>query len=290
MKIPAYIQLQFIVLMWGFTGVIGKLITLSSIPLVWGRTLIATVFLYIYLRFIVKENFIIKKKLILQFIGCGFVIGIHWVLFYGAIKISNISIATSTLSTGTLFAALLEPIFLKRKIKISEIFISIIIILCIFLIFKTEFQYWKGILMGVSCALLSALFSVINGKLHSKSNATVLTFYEMIGGFLILNLFIGFGNNLDQIIHIKFMDIFWLIILSCILTCLPMIHTIKLMKFLTPFTIMLSINLEPVYAILIAFLIWSDAEKMSLTFYIATAIMILAICTNGYLKNRTSQR
>jgi drug/metabolite transporter (DMT)-like permease len=289
MKLPAIIQLHLIVFMWGFTGVIGKLITLSAVPLVWGRTLIAAFLLFIYLRFFTKENFVVSRKLMFQFLGCGVIIGAHWVLFYGSIKISNISIATSTLSTGTLFVALLEPIFFRRKIKMSEILLSSIIIICIFLIFNTEMSYWKGILMGIGCAFLSALFSVINGVMYHRGSSAVIIFYEMLGSFLAVTVFMTFINNWETIINIKMLDMISLLILGGFLTSFPMVMTMKLMKHITPFTLMLSVNLEPVYAILIAFVIWKDSEKMSPTFYIATAIMIVAICINGYLKTRNKK-
>ncbi|MGM5631151.1 DMT family transporter [Apibacter raozihei] len=290
MKIPALAQLHLIVFMWGFTGVMGKLITIGAIPLVWCRLLIASILLFAYLRFLTKESFSINRKLFLQLIGCGIIIGTHWVLFYGSIKISNISIATSTLSTGTLFVALLEPLFFKRKIRISEILLSIVIVICIVLIFNTEMSYWKGIIMGIACAFLSALFSTINGVMYHKGSSTIITFYEMIGGFLILTLFMCLSNSWDSVISIQPMDTLWLLILGGLLTSFPLVMTMRLMKHITPFTLMLSVNLEPVYAILIAFIVWKDSERMSPTFYIATAIMILAICINEYLKTKNKKK
>ncbi len=289
MKLPAIVQLHLIVFMWGFTGVMGKLISLSAIPLVWVRILIAVSLIFLYIRFFTKENFTIGRRLIFQLLACGIIIGTHWVLFYGSIKISNISIATSTLSTGTLFVALLEPILFKRKVRIEEIILSIVIIICISLIFKTEMIYWKGIIMGILCAFLSALFSVVNGIMYRKGDSSVITFYELLGGFLTLTLFMTFTGNWEAVINIKMIDIFWLLILGGVLTSIPMIRTMKLMKHITPFTLMLSINLEPVYAILIAFIIWEDSEKMGPTFYFATIAMIIAICINGYLKTKNKK-
>ncbi|MDR2122419.1 MAG: EamA family transporter [Flavobacteriaceae bacterium] len=287
MKIPAIVQLHLLVFMWGFTGIMGKLISLKAIPLVWCRIAIAVLLIFFYLRFFTRESFSFDKKLIFSFLCCGFIIGCHWMLFYHSIKVSNISIATSTLSTGTLFAALLEPILFGRKIRISEIFLSIVIIGCIFLIFKTEITYWKGIVMGIASAFLSALFSVINGILYHKGNSSVITFYELLGGLFIVTVFMSFISGWDAVAVIKIKDVIWLVILGSILTAFPMIVTMKLMKNITPFTLMLSVNMEPVYAILIAFFIWEDSEKMNPVFYIATAGMILAICVNGYLKTKT---
>lgn len=289
MKLPAIVQLHIIVFIWGFTGVIGKLISLNAIPLVWGRTLVAAFILFCYLYFSKGKNFKISKKLIFQLLGCGVIVGTHWSLFYGSIKISNISIATSTLSTGTLFVAFLEPFFFKRKIKISEIILSLVIIICILFIFNTEMSYWKGILLGIGCAFLSALFSVVNGIMHSKESPEIITFYEMAGAFVTLTVFMFLFNDWEAIATIKAWDILWLLVLGGLLTSFPLVMTMKLMKHITPFTLMLSINLEPVYAILIAFLIWKDSEKMSPVFYISTAVMIAAICFNGYLKSKNKK-
>lgn len=289
MRLSATVKLQLIVFLWGFTGVMGRLITLSAIPLVWGRIVTALLFIFSYIRFFSKESFFINMKLFLQLLGVGTIIGTHWILFYGAIKTSNISIATSTLSTGTLFAAFLEPVLFRRKLKISEILLSIIIIICIGLIFKTEFTYWRGIIMGIACAFLSALFSVINGIMYHKGDPSVITFYELMGGFLVVTFFMSFGENWNTIAHIKVSDILWILILGSLLTSFPMISTMKLMKHITPFTVMLSVNMEPVYSILIAFIIWKDNETMGPIFYIATAVMIIAICINGYLKTKNKK-
>lgn len=289
MRFSATVKLQLIVFLWGFTGVIGKLINLNAVPLVWGRILIAELFIFIYICFYTKESLLISKKLILQLLGTGTIIGIHWVLFYGAIKISNISIATATLSTGTLFAAFLEPIIFRRKLKITEILLSIIIIICIGLIFKTEVKYWKGIIMGITCAFLSALFSVINGYMSNKGASSVITFYELLGGFVILNFFMFFEKNWMAIANIERIDILWILVLGSLLTSFPMIATMNLMKYITPFTVMLSVNMEPIYSILIAFIIWKDTEAMSFVFYISTTVMIIAICINGYLKTKNKK-
>ncbi|WP_295841096.1 DMT family transporter [uncultured Apibacter sp.] len=289
MKLPAIVQLHIIVFIWGFTGVIGKLISLDAIPLVWGRTLVAALILFFYVSLFTKKKLLVSKKLILQLLGCGVIVGIHWSLFYGSIKISNISIATSTLSTGTLFVAFLEPIFFKRKIKMSEIILSLVIMTCIFFIFNTEISYWKGILLGISCAFLSALFSVVNGIMYKKGSSDIITFYEMVGAFFTLTALMTVCNDWEAIATIKIEDVFWLLILGGLLTSFPLLMTMKLMKHITPFTLMLSVNLEPVYAILIAFLIWKDSEKMSPVFYISTSIMILAICVNGYLKSKNNK-
>ena len=150
-------------------------------------------------------------------------------------------------------------------------------------------SYWKGILLGIACAFLSALFSVVNGIMHSHESPEVITFYEMAGAFLTLTAFMFLFNDWGFITTIKGWDIAWLLILGGLLTSFPLVMTMKLMKHITPFTLMLSINLEPVYAILIAYLIWKDSEKMSPVFYVSTSVMIAAICFNGYLKSKNKK-
>lgn len=289
MKIPAILQLHFIVFLWGFTGILGKLITMPAVPMVWVRILITFFVIYIYLR-IKKIDLKVSKKIFFQLLACGTVIGIHWVLFFLAIKISNVSIALSTLSCGTLFAALLEPIFFKRKISIPEILLSLIIIVCIATIFKTEFHFWQGILVGVSCSFFSALFAVLNGKMYKKADSSVVVLYELLGGLGILTLFLLVNQQFSEIINVSPLNLLWLLILGILLTAYPMVKTVSLMKEFKPFTLMLSVNLEPVYTIIFAYLIWTDTEAMSLSFYCASLVMLAAIICNGYLKSISSSK
>lgn len=278
-------RLQFIVLLWGFTGVLGKLITTDAIPLVWFRLLIASVLLYFILR-LRKVSLYVNGKDLALLLGIGVVIGLHWLAFFGAIKVSNVAVALSTLSTGALFSAFLEPIFFKRKINPSEIILAIVVSFCILLIYNAQPDYWLGIVLGVICSFLSALFSVLNGKIHARFTATKIMFYEMVGGWFVVCLFLIGVGDFSGITTISWQDLGLLVLLGSLFTAYPMIESVSLMKYFSPFTLLLNVNLEPVYGIILAWLIFGESEEMNVTFYIATAIMVLAIVANVWLKSK----
>lgn len=277
------LRLQFIVLLWGFTGVLGKLISTDAIPLVWFRVLVASIVLFFILK-IRKISLKVNSKDLMMLLGIGVVIGMHWMAFFGAIKVSNVAVALSTLSTGALFSAFLEPIFFKRKINISEIILAIVVSCCILLIYNAKPEYWLGIVLGIICSFLSALFSVLNGKIHTKFPSQKIMFYEMVGGFLVVCFFLPFVGGMDSIINVSWKDLGLLILLGSLFTAYPMIESVSLMKFISPFTLLLNVNLEPIYGILLAWLIFGESEEMTPLFYVATAIMVLAIVVNMLLK------
>lgn len=217
-------------------------------------------------------------------LGIGVVIGLHWMAFFGAIKVSNVAVALSTLSTGALFSAFLEPLFFKRKIILSEIILAIVVSACILLIYNASPEYWLGIVLGILCSFLSALFSVLNGKIHTKFPAPKIMFYEMIGGWLIVCAFLPFFGGYQLLTDLSWTDLGLLIALGSLFTAYPMIESVSLMKYISPFTLLLNVNLEPVYGIIIAYLIFGESEKMTPLFYVATAIMVGAIVVNSLMK------
>lgn len=281
---PLY-KLHFLVLLWGFTGLFGRLISIGALPLVFVRISIACIAIYIFLkvkRIALKET---RKNMLILF-GIGGVIGLHWTFFFGAIKASNVSVALSTLATGALFTAFLEPLFFKRKIRLSEIGFSIIVILCLYFIFRASPDYVVGILMGIFCSFLSALFSVLNAKIQPRFNASKMMFYELLGGALLVLPLIILNGDFAQITNMKIEDLGWLLILGVVLTAYPMIESTKLLAHIKPFTILLAINMEPVYGIILAYFIFGESEKMSPDFYIASVIMIIVIICDEMLKKR----
>lgn len=282
------VRLQFIVLLWGFTGVLGKLIETEAVPLVWYRVLFAMLVLFFILK-LRKIPLKLSPKDLAMLLGIGVIIGLHWMAFFGAIKVSNVAVALSTLSTGALFSAFLEPFFFKRKINFYEIILAVVVSCCILLIYNASPEYWLGIVLGVTCSFLSALFSVLNGKIHTKFPAQKIMFYEMIGGWLIVCLFLPFFGGFSAIANVSWMDLGLLLLLGSLFTAYPMIESVNLMKHISPFTLLLNVNLEPVYGIIIAYLIFGESEKMTPLFYVATAIMVLAIVANVVLKKQTGK-
>ena len=283
-------RLHLIVFLWGFTAILGKLIHANAEVLVFYRMLFASVFLYLFIRIIKKDSIKISKKLLLKLVGIGSLMAFHWLFFFSSIKVSNVSIALSCLGTSTLFAALLEPLIFKRKIDVSEIVMGIVIVICISLIFKVEFQYKLGIIYGLICALLGTIFSVFNGKLYGKTSSGNIIFYEIFGGFLVISLYYVFSGQISQIGEISYRDLALLTLLASVFTAYPMFESVNLMKYISPFTLILTVNLEPIYGIILAFFIFGESEKMSAVFYGASLVMILAIVINGVIKARKKSK
>lgn len=283
-------RLHLIVFLWGFTAILGKLIQANAEVLVFYRMLFASVFLYLFIRIIKKDSIKVSKKLLLKLVGIGSLMAFHWLFFFSSIKVSNVSIALSCLGTSTLFAALLEPLIFKRKIDLSEIVMGIVIVICISLIFKVEFQYKLGIIYGLICALLGTIFSVFNGKLYGKTSSGNIIFYEIFGGWLVISLYYVFSGQISQISEISYRDLALLTLLASVFTAYPMFESVNLMKYISPFTLILTVNLEPIYGIILAFFIFGESEKMSAVFYGASLVMILAIVINGVIKARKKSK
>ena len=283
-------RLHLIVFLWGFTAILGKLIHANAEVLVFYRMLFASVFLYLFIRIIKKDSIKVSKKMLLKLVGIGSLMAFHWLFFFSSIKVSNVSIALSCLGTSTLFAALLEPLIFKRKIDVSEIVMGIVIVICISLIFKVEFQYKLGIIYGLICALLGTIFSVFNGKLYGKTSSGNIIFYEIFGGFLVISLYYVFSGQISQISEISYRDLALLTLLASVFTAYPMFESVNLMKYISPFTLILTVNLEPIYGIILAFFIFGESEKMSAVFYGASLVMILAIVINGVIKARKKSK
>ena len=275
-----------IVFLWGFTAILGKLIESNAQALTFYRMLFAAIFLFIFIRFVKKESIKVSKKLFIQLSVIGGFMAFHWLCFFYSIKVSNVSIALSCLSLSTLFASILEPIIFKRKVDISEVVMGVVIVICMGLIFKTEFQYKEGIFYGILTALFGTIFSVFNGKIFGKTSSGNIIFYEIFSGFLILTAFLLLSGQIFQINEISTRDLTLVILLASVFTALPMLESVNLMKYISPFTLILTVNLEPVYGIILAFFIFGESEQMSPIFYGASLIMILAIIVNGILKSR----
>lgn len=280
----ALFRLHLIVFLWGFTAILGKLIHANAQILVFYRMLFAAICLFVYIRVFKKESIKISKKLFFQLAAIGFSMALHWWCFFYSIKVSNVSIALSCLSLSTLFASILEPVIFKRKIDISEVIMGVVIVACILLIFKTEFRFKEGIFYGVLCAVFGTIFSVFNGKMFGKTSSGNIIFYEIFSGWFILMIIYLFSGQIFHMNEISYRDIALICLLASVFTAFPMLESVNLMKYISPFTLILTVNLEPVYGIILAFFIFGESEHMSPIFYIASGVMILAIIANGLIK------
>lgn len=286
MKNSYLLRLHFIVFLWGFTAILGKLISAEANVLVFYRMSFAAVFLYLYLRVFKKQSIKVTKNLLIKLIAIGSVMAFHWLFFFQSIKVSNVSIALSCLSLSTLFAALIEPLIFRRKPDWVEIIIGIIIVICISMIFNAELKYKEGIFYGILCALFGTIFSVFNGKIFGKTDSGNIIFYEIAGGWLIISLYFLITGQISSVSEISYTDIALITLLASVFTAYPMFESVRLMKFISPFTLILTVNLEPVYGIILAFFIFGASEYMSPVFYGASLVMIVAIVINGIIKSR----
>lgn len=284
-KLKSYFHLHFIVFIWGFTAVLGKLISLDALPLVWYRMLIAVSIIFVYIK-MAKISLQVSRRLLFGFLFSGLVIAMHWFTFFQAIKVSNISVTLACLSTGALFASVLEPLFYGKKIVFYEVLFGLFVVFGLGIIFRVEGNYIEGILLALTSAFLSALFSVINGKFAKDNDAAVITYYELLGGVGFFSIYLLFNGSFTQdFFTISLEDLLWLLVLGSFCTAYAFLASVKVMKYLTPYTVMLTINLEPIYGIILGILVFTESEKMSTDFYIGAAIILITVILNGVLKN-----
>ena len=217
----------------------------------------------------------------------GVIIAAHWITFFHAIKISNVSVTLVCMSSGAFFASLLEPIFFKRKLLLAEVLLGTIVIAAIGMIFSLRLDYAWGIITALTSAFLSALFSVINGKLTHKYEPELITFYELGSGWLAITFLLLFTGNLSfQSLPQVPMDWVYLIILGTVCTAYPFIESVRVMKHLTPFTVVLTINMEPVYGIILAYFLLGSKEHMSPAFDGGALVIIAVLFANAWLQKR----
>ncbi|WP_395060075.1 DMT family transporter [Flavobacterium sp.] len=285
-NLQSYLKLHLIVFIWGFTAVLGELISLEALPLVWYRMTFATGFIVLFIAF-KKIPLKLPTKTIIGLLFAGLIIALHWLTFFKAIKESNISVTLACLATGAFFTSILEPIFYNRKVILYEVLFGLIVIIGLYIIFQVEGNYIYGIILALSSAFLSALFSVINGKYAVKYDPTLISFYEILGGVMCLTIFMLFSQSFSiSFFQPSANDLLWLLVLSSVCTAYAFIASVGVMKYLSPYTVMLTINLEPIYGIILALIVFNDKEKMSTQFYIGALIILSTVILNGVLKNR----
>lgn len=292
-SIKDYLMLHFIVLIWGITAILGLLISLPAIELVFYRTLIASLGIA-GLFLLKKKNLLLPFPQMIRVVSVGFVIAIHWILFFWSAQVSTASVCLAGMATTSLWTAFIEPIFNRTKIKWYEVALGLMVISGLLVIFSFENGYWLGLSMALASALLAAVFSVLNGKLAHKHDPYQITFYEMAGACLASALFMPFYSFFLSENGLKMnwegYDWFWLFILSGICTVYAFSVSVELMKRISVFSINLTINLEPVYGIILAVLVFGESEKMTPQFYLGTAIILVSVLTYPVLNYWNKRR
>lgn len=288
------------VVLWGFTGVLGRAITLSAPVLVWYRMLMTAVFMagILYYR---KQWVPIPRKDIKQLALVGCLMGLHWVGFYGSIKFSNASIALVCLSTASIFTSLLDPFVNKSKHDITELFIGALALAGVYLIYQFQQFYGLGILFGVIAAILSSVFTVFNKRIAHKYPARTMVFYEMGTGWIFITLLMPLQFYYDKttLVMPTNMDWVWLIVLSLCCTVWSQSLALNALKKISSFTATLSVNLEPVYGILLAFLFFHENKELGSGFIWGMLLIIVSVIlqmvrllkpgftTSGFVKEKS---
>jgi len=283
------IILHFTVFIWGFTGILGNLITISAVPLVWYRVMIAVISLFLYFNFN-RTAIKVDQKTFLKMAFTGALVGGHWVLFFASIKLSTVPVTLVCLSSITLFTAIFEPLLNKTKISKLEIMAGLLIITGIVLIFKFESHYTKGIITGLASAVCASLFSIINSKLVKKNEAPIIAFYELTGAFFWISLYLLLTNGFNRSLILKPSDIGYLVLLGTVCTSLAYVAGVSVMRELSAFKVALITNLEPVYGILMSFIFFGDMNKMTVGFWIGAVIILSTIFLYPVARKQISKR
>ena len=272
-----YFTLHFVVLIYGFTAILGQLTSIHTLGLVFFRTFLATTGFYIYFKIKgLSTDIDLKGKWQLLATG-GFIISLHWFTFFYAAKISTVAISLAGIATTSLWTSLLEPFMNKTRIKPIEIVLGIVVILGLYLIFLFEFNHIWGIILGVISGLLGAVFSILNGQFGKKYSPQIITFYEMMGVAIttiipVLYILLMGDSNISVIP--KGLDWLWIFILAFVCTIYAYSKSVDLLRIFSAYTFTLTLNLEPVYGIIFAFLIFGEKERMTSGFYLGTLVIL----------------
>lgn len=284
-NLKSYLNLHLIVFIWGFTAILGALITITADALVWYRMLFAGFFLAVFIVF-KKKSFQIPLRSLLKLVFVGLLIALHWIFFFKAIHVSNVSITLSVFSLGAFFASLLEPVFYGRKVLWYEVFFGLIIIAGLALIMQVEINYLDGMLYALTSIILGVLFTLMNGKLIERHDPSVISFYEFLAGFVFITLYFLLQQKFSFDFFVLTVNNWVLIlILASVCTAYAFTASVKVMQKLSPYTVMLTTNLEPVYGIILAYFILGGKEKMSKEFYIGALIIVITVILNGVIKH-----
>ncbi len=286
-KLRAYLYLHFCVFIWGFTAVLGKLISLQALPLVWWRVLLCSATLALILPR--KQIFALGWPMFRRLFGIGILVGIHWLCFYGAIKIANASIAVASMATTSFFSALTEPLLLKQKIKWYELALGIFILPGMALVVgNIDWTMRVGFAVGILGAFLAAVFTALNKKIIDSHPPPpmVISFVELFAGLAVTSLALPFAlaRAPELTVLPAGFDWLWLLVLAWVCTLLPYYLTLQAMRYISAFSTNLTINLEPVYGVLLAALVFREDKDLSPGFYVGVVIILIAVFGHPLVK------
>jgi drug/metabolite transporter (DMT)-like permease len=282
----AYFRMHLAILLWGFTGILGKAIEMSEGMIVWYRLIISAAGLLPFLWEFRRQLPSLKQIQKISFVGV--LVALHWVFFYGSIKASNVSIALSCFSSVSLFTALLDPLSRKQRPKSAEIILGVAVILGIYVIFSFQKVYLEGIILAIISAFLGAAFTVLNKKLIHELPAGIVTFFELFAGFILLTALLPFYFQISGTTFQIPQTIDWIYLLLLGLICTSFAFTISLkaLKQLDAFTLNLSVTLEPLYSIILAIILFNEAKTLNAGFFAGTFIILASVVFHTWYKWR----
>lgn len=281
-----YLKLHFIVLLWGSTAIFGKLISIPAVEMVFFRTLLATVGMIALILF-TRGKLWIPFRDAVKLISVGLLVGAHWIAFFASGQISTASVSLVGFATASFWTAILEPISNKQKIRPLEISLGILVVVGLYIIFQFDFNFFDGLLLGILSGLLLAIFAVINSHFIKHLPAHTITLYEMGGAFLFCLLFLPvyqlfWAEELN--LSPSKMDWVYISILAIVCTVYAYSLGIELMKRISVFVIQLTLNLEPVYGIILAVFVLDESRYLNLPFYIGTGVILLSVLIYPLIK------
>lgn len=286
----ALVLLHGTVFLFGWTAILGKLIQQDALPLVYTRTWLAVLGLLVA-ALVMRRSLDPRTPELKQYFGTGVIVAAHWYTFYLAIKVGSASIAAACLATSTVFTALLEPIWFKRKMRGYEVFLGIVATAALLLIFGLEVHHREAVAIGTLSALLSAWFNVVNGRLIQRDEPVRISFYELTSAGLLFGIALALTEGLPPPLwQLPGSDIFYHLLLGLVCTSFGFVAAVAVLKHLSPFTVVLAVNLEPVYTILIALLIWQDGERLDAGSYFGIALLLACLFGNAWWQKRRNSR
>lgn len=279
----AYIKLHIALILAGFTGIFGRLITLNEGLLSWYRMLISGIFMLIFLKLSGKQRFMSSPGK-LKIAATGSILGLHWLFFYGSIKYSNISVGVVCFALTSFFNAILAPAINKKKLSLQELFLSGLTLCGIGLIFGIDASYRTGILLGVVSSIFGALYTIFNERLTKIYKSETMILYQMLGGFLGLTLLMPLFLAISPVSSFlpSLADLGWLLVLSILCTIVMYLLIIDALRVISSFTVSLTFNLEPLYTILLAIVIYHENKSLSIGFYAGCTLILLSLALQMY--------
>lgn len=279
-SVRSYLHLHFLVMIWGFTAIVGLMVTISPVALVLYRTLFAAIGIgVVILSF--EKNFAAAGRDLVKMLGVGLLLSAHWMLFFASARVSTASVCLAGMATTSLWTSLLEPLVNRRKVSPLEVGLGVLAFAGLYVVFKFEFDHALGLGLALASAMLAAAFTVANSRLVQRIDAWVITFYEMVGASLFSLVFLVISESQNWNGGAPFIpaqgDWIWILFLAFVCTVYASTMATQLMKQFSAYLINLTINLEPVYGIALAFFIFGEKERMTQGFYMGTLLILLAV-------------